>query len=325
MRKWKSVVPNDPKELYELSVDEYSKCGKFRIDSTPSLRFLDRAAVKSGPNTPWNLCSVTQVEETKQMIKMIPILIATFIPSALGAQTNTLFIKQGTTLVRSMGPHFEIPPACLSSFVTIFMLISIVLYDRLFVPAIRKYTKNPRGISLLQRMGIGLVLHVVIMITSCLAERKRLDVAKAKGITEKHQIVPLTIFILLPQFALMGVADNFLDVAKIEFFYDQAPEGMKSLGTAYFTTSLGVGFFLSSFILSTIADVTKSHGHKGWILDNLNASRLDYYYAFYAVLSILNFLFFLVVAKFFVYNAEVDSEHRKELPEAIVSSPNYSK
>lgn len=40
---------------------------------------------------------------------------------------------------------------------------------------------------------------------------------------------------------LMGTADAFLEVAKIEFFYGQATEMMKSLGTSYSTTSLGVG------------------------------------------------------------------------------------
>ncbi|KAA8543406.1 hypothetical protein F0562_021099 [Nyssa sinensis] len=313
VRKWKVVVPNDPKELYELGLDHYSQNDKFRIDNTPSFRFLDKAAVKMGPSSPWKLCPVTQVEETKQMIKMIPILLATCIPSTMLAQSHTLFIKQGTTLNRSMGPHFAIPPACLSAFVTIFMLISIVIYDRVFVPAIRRYTKNPRGITLLQRMGTGLALHVIIMIIASLAERKRLDVAKANRIFSKKEIVPLTVFILLPQFSLMGVADNFLEIAKIEFFYDQAPESMKSLGTAYFTTSLGLGYFLSSFLLSTVAKVTKRNGHEGWILDNLNKSRLDYYYAFFAVLSFLNFLFFLVIAKFFVYNADTSESKRESL------------
>ncbi|XP_052170323.1 protein NRT1/ PTR FAMILY 5.2-like [Diospyros lotus] len=316
-KKWKVVVPDDPKELHELSLEEYSISGKYRIDSSPSLRFLAKAAVKSGSSSPWSLCPVTQVEETKQMLKMLPILVATFIPSTMLAQTHTLFIKQGTTLERSMGPHFEIPPACLTAFVTIFMLITIVVYDRFFVPAIRRYTKNPRGITMLQRLGIGLTLHVVVMLTSFLAERTRLSVARENGITEKNQIVPLSIFILLPQFALMGVADNFVEVAKLEFFYDQAPEGMKSLGTAYFTTSLGVGYFLSSFLLSTVAKVTRKHGHKGWILDNLNQSHLDYYYAFYAVLSILNFLYYLVAAKLFVYNVDVDKQRAEELKDAI--------
>lgn len=261
------------------------------------------------------LSPVTQVEETKQMVKMLPILIATLIPSAAVAQGGTLFIKQGATLNRSMGPHFKIPPACLTAFITIFMLVTIVIYDRYMVPFLRRYTKNPRGITLLQRMGIGLVLHVVIMLTACFVERKRLHVARTEGALGKEDIVPLTIFILLPQFALMGVADNFVEVAKLEFFYDQAPEGMKSLGTSYFTTSLGVGHFLSSVLLTTVSDVTKRNGHRGWVLDNLNISHLDYYYALLAILSFLNLLFYFLVAKLFVYNVDVES--KRDLQEAI--------
>ncbi|KAM0018598.1 putative proton-dependent oligopeptide transporter family, MFS transporter superfamily [Helianthus debilis subsp. tardiflorus] len=301
-RNWNQVVPDDPKKLYE-----YSGPGKYKIGHSSSLRLLDRAAVRTEePVSEWKMCPVTQVEQTKQMVKMVPILVATFIPSSLLAQTHTLFIKQGVTLNRSMGPHFDIPPACLLVFVTIFLLISIVLYDRFFVPTVRKYTKNPRGITLLQRMAIGLALHVVIMVVASLVERKRLSVAKDHGIFENDQTVPLSIFVLLPQFALMGIGDSFLEVARLEFFYDQAPEGMKSLGTAYWTTGIGVGYFLSSFILSTVADVTKKNGRKGWILDNLNESRLDYYYAFYALLSFVNLLFFILVAKYFVYNNEVN-------------------
>lgn len=157
------------------------------------------------------------------------------------------------------------------------------------------------------------------MLTASFVERKRLSVARQHGITEKKQIVPLPITILVPQFILMGVADNFVEVAKLEFFYDQAPDSMKSLGTAYATTSLGVGYFLSSFLLSTVADVTSKHGHKGWILDNLNVSHLDYYYAFYAVLSFINFLFFLIVARLFVYNTEINKAN-KELQEAMQPS-----
>ncbi|PWA36059.1 proton-dependent oligopeptide transporter family [Artemisia annua] len=181
--------------------------------------------------------------------------------------------------------------------------ICIVVYDRYFVPLVKKYTKNPQGITLLQRMVVGIAIHVVIMIIASVAERRRLSVAKDHGITEKGQTVPLSIFVLLPQFVLMGAAHNFLEVAKLDFFYGQAPEGMKSHETAYFTTSLGVGFFLSSFILSIVANVTKRYGHKGWILDNLNESRLNYYYVFLTVLCFLNFIFFFVIVKNFDYKA----------------------
>ncbi|KAI4345860.1 hypothetical protein L6164_012949 [Bauhinia variegata] len=84
LRKWSVPVPSDPKELYELELEEYAKKGKYRIDSTPTLRFLNKASVKtSSGSSPWMLCSVTQVEETKQMLRMIPILIATFVPSTM--------------------------------------------------------------------------------------------------------------------------------------------------------------------------------------------------------------------------------------------------
>ncbi|KAJ8763911.1 hypothetical protein K2173_003693 [Erythroxylum novogranatense] len=304
LRKWNATVPNDPKELYELDLEEYAKKRKFRIDSTPTLRFLNKAAVHTGSTNPWMLCSVTQVEETKQMLRMIPVLVATFVPSTMIAQISTLFVKQGTTLDRHIG-SFKIPPASLQGFVTLSMLVSVVLYDRFFVRIMQRWTKNPRGITLLQRMGIGLVFHIIIMLTASLTERYRLSQARKHGLVENGGQIPLTIFVLLPQFVFMGAADAFLEVAKIEFFYDQAPECMKSLGTSYSMTSLGIGNFLSSFLLSTVSRITKKHGHGGWIRNNLNASHLDYYYAFFAILNFLNLIFFLVVVKFYVYKAEV--------------------
>lgn len=75
----------------------------------------------------------------------------------------------------------------------------------------------------------------------------------------------------------MGIADTFLIVGEVEFFYDQAPESMKCLGTSYSLTAYGVGNFLSRFSLSVVSDITKRNG-KGWVLNNLNASHLDYYY-----------------------------------------------
>ena len=40
IRKWKVALPSDPKELYELQLEEYATKGKFRIDSTASIRFV---------------------------------------------------------------------------------------------------------------------------------------------------------------------------------------------------------------------------------------------------------------------------------------------
>ncbi|KAA0049225.1 protein NRT1/ PTR FAMILY 5.2-like [Cucumis melo var. makuwa] len=316
---WRQDIPNDSRQLYELQLEEYSKQGTFRIDSTSSLRFLNKAAIRTGSTHSWKLCTVTQVEETKQMLRMIPILICTFIPSTMLPQAQTLFIKQGRTLNRSVGSQFQIPPASLTAFVTISMLISVIIYDRFFVKIMQKLTNNPRGITLLQRMGIGMILHILIMTIASLVERHRLHVARKNGLEKNEEQLPLTIFTLFPQFMLVGVADAFSEVAKIEFFYDQAPESMKSLGTSYSMTSLGIGNFLSSFLLSTVSHITKKHGNNGWIENNLNVSHLDYYYAFLAVLSAINFFFFLVMSKMYEYKAEV-SDSIKVLTDKLKAS-----
>ncbi|KAF8672742.1 hypothetical protein HU200_049439 [Digitaria exilis] len=304
------AAPVDPRDLHELDKEHYAKKNSTPLPHTPNMAALSKAAVKttnggSAAASRWSLSTVTEVEETKRMLKMLPVLAITFVPSAMVAQINTLFVKQGTTLDRHVGPHFQIPPASLQAFVTISMLVSVVLYDRVFMPVARRATGNPRGISMLQRMGVGLVIHIAIMAIASVTERHRLAVAREHGILDsKGTTIPLTIFVLLPQFVLMGVADAFLEVAKIEFFYDQAPEGMKSLGTSYAMTSLGVGNFLSSALLSTVSRVTESHGRAGWVLNNLNASRLDKYFAFFAILNCANLLVFFVVSRLYVYNAE---------------------
>ncbi|OEL19260.1 Protein NRT1/ PTR FAMILY 5.2 [Dichanthelium oligosanthes] len=308
-RKWAVSVPVDPRELHELDDEYYTKKNATPLPHTPNLRALSKAAVKTGgcaSASRWSLSTVTQVEETKQMLKMLPVMAISFVPYAMTAQTNTLFVKQGTTLDRHIGPHFEIPPASLQGFVTISMLVAVVLYDRVFMPFARRMTGNPRGISLLQRMGVGLVIHIIIMGIASVTERHRLAVAREHGIyNSKGTTIPLTIFVLLPQFVLMGVADAFHAVANLDFFYDQAPEGMKSLGTSYATTSLGIGNFLSSALLSTVSHITRRHGRTGWIINNLNASRLDKYYTFLAIVNCANLLAFFVVCRLYVYNAEV--------------------
>ncbi|XBI26908.1 hypothetical protein VPH35_051503 [Triticum aestivum] len=326
VRKCRVTAPADPRDLHELDPDQYDRKKSSPLSHTPNFSVLSKAAVRTGAGSTsrWSLSTVTQVEETKQMLKMLPVLFITFVPSAMLAQINTLFVKQGTTLERRVG-DFDIPPASLQGFVTVSMLVSVVLYDRLFVPCMRRLTKNPRGISLLQRMGAGLVLHIAIMVIASATERRRLAVARENGVLDSRgTMVPLSIFVLLPQFVLMGVADAFLEVAKIEFFYDQAPEGMKSLGTSYAMTSLGVGNFLSSFLLSTVSRVTRRRGggHGGWIQNNLNASRLDLYYAFFAVLNCANLLVFFAVCRMYVYNADIaDGSKEKQGRPGMVKEP----
>ncbi|KAL6648830.1 hypothetical protein ACP70R_013054 [Stipagrostis hirtigluma subsp. patula] len=288
--KWRLPVPADAKELHELELEVYTRTRKFRMDSTDSMRFLNKAAVKEDGGG-------------DEAGVQLPVNVLMFVPCTLNAQTHTLFIKQGTTLDRHMGPHFQVPPAALTAFITLTTLVAVVVYDRLFVSAVRRYTKNPRGITLLKRMGIGMFMQILSMATASVVENRRLAYARRHGLDVTGGQLPLTIFVLLPQFVLMGLVDAFLAVGKIEFFYDQAPESMKSLGTALSLTAYGIGNIISTFVLSIVTRVTRERGN-AWVTNNLNASNLDYYYAFLAVLGAINFLAFVAFSVKYRYKTE---------------------
>lgn len=264
-------------------------------------RFLDMAAIKHEKR---QACTVTQVEGTKLVLGMVMIWLVTLIPSTIWAQINTLFVKQGTTLDRHFGPHFQIPAASLGSFVTLSMLISVPMYDRYFVPLMQRKTGNPRGITLLQRLGVGFLIQIVAIAIAYAVEVKRLGVIKANEIKGPDEIVPMSIFYLMPQYVLLGVADVFNAIGLLEFFYDQSPEDMQSLGTTFFTSGIGVGNFLNSFLVTMVDKVTGRGGAKSWIAKNVNDSHLDYYYAFLLVLSAFNLLVFLLASMKYVYKVE---------------------
>ncbi|XP_010256950.1 PREDICTED: protein NRT1/ PTR FAMILY 5.1-like [Nelumbo nucifera] len=298
-------LPSDPSQLYELEPHHYVVTGKRRLHHTPAFRFLDKAAIKdgnaAGSRPP---CTVTQVEGTKLVFGMALIWLVTLIPSTIWAQVNTLFVKQGTTLDRHIGHSFQIPAASLGSFVTLSMILSVPMYDRYLVPLMRRRTGNPRGITLLQRLGIGFVIQVVVTLIAYIVELRRMHVIKVHGISGSKQVVPMSIFWLLPQYVLLGIADVFNAIGLLEFFYDQSPEDMQSLGTTFFTSGIGVGNFLNSFLVTVVDDITGRDGRKRWIGNNLNACHLDYYYGFLLIISTINLGIFLWVSSKYKYKTE---------------------
>uniref|UniRef100_A0A0E0L161 Major facilitator superfamily (MFS) profile domain-containing protein n=1 Tax=Oryza punctata TaxID=4537 RepID=A0A0E0L161_ORYPU len=301
-------------ELHERDAAWYAAAGtKRRLHHTRAYRFLDKAAlVRTSPaeaEAEVEPCTVTEVEEVKLITGMIVVWLTTLVPCTIWAQVNTLFVKQGTTLDRSVG-GVRIPAASLGSFITISMLLSIPVYDRVLVPLARRRTGDPRGITLLQRLGVGCVLQVAAVACACLVELRRMRVVRGASATGAHDTVPMSIFWMLPQYILIGVGDVFSSVGILEFFYEQSPQGMQSLGTTFFTSGLGVGNFLNSLLVTAVDRVTRGRGGggKSWIGDNLNDSHLDYYYVFLLLLAVINLAVFVWVATRYEYKKEYLSD-----------------
>ena len=60
---------------------------------------------------PWRQCRVTQVENAKTVLAMVPIFCSAIIMDTCLAQLQTFSMVQGTTMDMALGPHFKMPVA----------------------------------------------------------------------------------------------------------------------------------------------------------------------------------------------------------------------
>lgn len=81
---------------------------------------------------------MTQAEELKSVVRLLPIWATGIIFSAVYSQMSTMFVLQGDTLDPHIGPHFKIPAASLSIFDTLSVIMWVPVYDRILVPFVRR-------------------------------------------------------------------------------------------------------------------------------------------------------------------------------------------
>ncbi|XP_016439915.1 protein NRT1/ PTR FAMILY 8.1-like [Nicotiana tabacum] len=309
-RKFKVKIPRDSSLLYETADEESAVQGSRKLDHTEQLSFFDKAAVETqsdkikGSVNPWSLCTVTQVEELKSIIRLLPIWATGIIFSSVYSQMGTLFVLQGNTMDLHMTNSFEIPSASLSLFDTISVIFWVPVYDRVIVALARKFTGHKNGFTQLQRIAIGLVISIFAMLIAGTLEMVRLRTVGEHNYYEmKH--IPMSIFWQVPQYFVIGCAEVFTFIGQLEFFYEQAPDAMRSLCSALSLITTALGNYLSTLLVNIVTDMSTRNGGHGWIPDNLNYGHLHYFFWLLAVLSVLNFGFFLFVAKFYTYKKAI--------------------
>ncbi|CAN1851667.1 Protein NRT1/ PTR FAMILY 3.1 [Linum perenne] len=271
-------------------------------------RFFDKAAIvtsddtKQSPNL-WRLNTVHRVEELKSLIRMGPIWAAGILLITAYAQQNTFSLQQAKSMDRHLTTKFQIPAGSMSVFTMTSMLITIVIYDRIFVPLIRRLTGLDRGITFLHRMGIGFVISIMATLVAGFIEVKRKGVARDHGLIEfGHKTVPISVFWLAPQYCLHGIAEAFMSIGHLEFFYDQAPESMRSTAMALFWTAISVGNYTSTLLVTLVHKFSAGSDGSNWLPDqNLNKGKLEYFYWVITGLQVVNFVYYLFCAKLYTY------------------------
>ncbi|KAH6834042.1 Major facilitator superfamily protein [Perilla frutescens var. hirtella] len=264
-------------------------------------KFLDKAVLAPDASAEGeSLCSKRDMDDAKAILKLLPIWLTCLGYAIVLSQSSTLFTKQGKTMDREIMHGFEIPAATLQSLISITVILSIPLYDRVLVPVARAMTKKPAGITMLQRVGTGLFISFLSMVIAALVERRRLATAAEYGVVD-DEAVPMSVWWLAPQYVLFGVSEVFVVVGLQEFFYDQVPNELKSIGLAMYLSILGIGDFLSSLLISVIESITSRDGHESWFSNNMNRAHLDYFYWLLAGLSAVIMAAYGYFAKFYVY------------------------
>ncbi|KAJ3677982.1 hypothetical protein LUZ60_001785 [Juncus effusus] len=239
------------------------------------------------------------VEEARGLLRLFPIWSTCIIYGILYTQPRTLLVKQGSTMDRHIFSSFQVPPAALQAFINITVVLAIPIYDKIFMPTLRKLTGS--RITTLQRIGTGMIVSLLSMVLAALVEIKRLKIVSEYGLVDQPETpIPMSLWWMVPQYVLFGVSDVFTMIGLMEFFYDQMPDDMRSLGIALFSSITGVGGILSSILVTTIDGITKKEGDS-WFSDNLNRAHLDYFYWLLAGVTAFEFILFLYFAKSYVY------------------------
>ncbi|KAI5014467.1 hypothetical protein ZWY2020_055857 [Hordeum vulgare] len=238
----------------------------------------------------WSVCSVTKVEETKIVLRVLPLFFSSMVAYVSNTIVFTFTVQQGGMTNTSLG-KIHVSPATLFIIPTTFQLIMLAVYDQFVVPFLRKRTGYVGGITHLQRIAIGFASMILAAAIAAVVERKR-----------KEAVVQMSLFWLAPQFFLLGVADVTSFTGLLEFFNSEEPRGMKSIAMALFWCELGLASLMATFLVEIVNRATR-HGQRGGWLEgkSLNNSRLDLFYWVVAVVGLLGFLNYLYWAKKYVY------------------------
>lgn len=306
-RNRKQSLPSDPSLLNENRYGDAMGQGTQRISHTNQLLCLDKAGIVDpsmndpAKQSPWKIATVTRIEEVKMIVKLLPIWSTCIMFWTVYSQILTFSVEQANTMDRRTG-SFQIPSASLQVFVVGSIVFFTTFSEKVLVPSMRRWTGRPEGITSLQRVSVGLFLSMIAMLAAALVEKKRLDMARQHGLTDKETVtVPLSVYWLVPQFLLVGAGEAFAYVGQLEFFLKEAPVSMKSMSTGLFLSTLSLGFFWSSLLVTLVNSLTSHGSSPGWLPNNLNRGRLDYFYWLLTVLSFLNLLMFFLFSCFYKY------------------------
>ncbi|XP_050394288.1 solute carrier family 15 member 4 [Patella vulgata] len=234
------------------------------------------------------------------VLRVVPIFALIIIYWAIYSQMQSTFFLQAERMDVSVGKE-NIPAAMLNVFNTIIIILLIPLVDRVIYPL---FSSFGRPITHLQRMGIGMLLAAASVVVAGIVEIYRKKELEESGgfiqtlADQKFNSSHFSVFIQVPQFALVGASEVFASVSGLEFAFTQAPQSMQGFLTGLFFVASGLGSYVSTAILRIVEASTKSDP---WFPEDINNGKVENLFFLLAGLMCLNFIIFVIVSYFYKY------------------------
>ncbi|TYI67357.1 hypothetical protein E1A91_D08G012200v1 [Gossypium mustelinum] len=255
-----------------------------------SFRFLNHAAAMEAEEdskvNSWRLCSVQQVEDFKNLLRIFPLLSSGVLMCTTLPVISTLTILQTLTVDRHLGPDMKVPAGSMIVFILTSTAINLTLIDWFLFPLWKKITlRSPMP---LHRIGLGHLFNMTGMAVASLVESRRLKLAQTHSVLDHPgSVVPMFVLWLVPQLVL----------GQVTLYYQEFPQPLRSTAAAMISVVVGFAYYLSTTVIDLVRRVTT------WLPDDINNGRLGNVYSMFAMMQMLNFFYFLFCAKCYKYHS----------------------
>uniref|UniRef100_A0A0D3BR04 Uncharacterized protein n=1 Tax=Brassica oleracea var. oleracea TaxID=109376 RepID=A0A0D3BR04_BRAOL len=286
--KMSSGYQNNSNQLYEDTECGLDMKSHTILDSWfVKLRCLDRAAMilqteplEQQRGNRWRLCRVTEVEQTKSVIRTVPLFTTSLISGIVFSLGNTFFLEQANHLDSKFG-SWNLPLPLLLLFSEAARLGS----RELCVMAAKRNAQAPKQTKTPYGIPVSIILSVFCCAIAAHVESMRLKVVRTQ------ETVYMSVFWLLPQYVLLGSITGIYENSFALYLEETVPEELSQYMVLFNVGVCGVGIMSNIALVSVVGRVSGGN----WFQDTIDKSRLDNYYWVLSALSMFNLLLYFSV------------------------------
>ncbi|XP_060974473.1 protein NRT1/ PTR FAMILY 5.5-like [Cannabis sativa] len=230
---------------------------------------------------------IENIDQTKKALCKIPFCMTFFMLGVVSSLGETYFIEQANTMNNMVG-RYKVPlgvlQLCYEFSQIIFPIIYLVIMKKLL--NFDSEGRNDNDVASSKYAGcVGIAVSIIFAILCCFAaaniEKRRLDKVPYM---KNDDIIPMSMFWLVPQFFLLGSFDGILEKS-IDLVFNHQAHTLSDHVMGIFSMAI-IGFGKVSSVLSALIaqKITAWGDNTSWFVENLNDSRLDKYYWILAAL-----------------------------------------